>query len=132
MSAGRAFRAAAAALALLAAIGCGYALSGTGRGALPENVKSGYVSSCGTDTSRVGLEQRLTDAVLRELSARARLKPASDRSAADAELAGRIVSYEAVPVRFDNAGRALEYQITVVAKVTLTIPGPGSDAPIVN
>jgi len=102
------------------ASGCGYALAGTGRGTLPENVRSVYVASFVNDTTRVGLEQRLTDAVLRELSARARLKPAADRAAADAELTGRIVSYEAVPVRFDSAGRALEYQITVVAKVTLT------------
>ena len=104
----------------LATAGCGYALAGTGRGTLPENVRSVYVSSFVNDTTRVGLEQRLTDAVLRELSARARLTPARERGAADAELTGRIVTYDVAPVRFDAAGRAVEYQITVVAKVTLT------------
>jgi outer membrane lipopolysaccharide assembly protein LptE/RlpB len=104
----------------VATTGCGYTLAGTGRGTLPENVRSVYVASFVNDTTRVGLEQRLTDAVLRELSARARLKPAADRSAADAELTGHIVGYDASAVRFDAVGRAIEYQITVVAKVTLT------------
>ena len=108
-----------AALAI-AAGGCGYTLAGTGRGTLPENVRSVYVASFVNDTTRVGLEQRMTDAVLRELSARARLKPAAERSSADAELSGRLVSYDVNPVRFDASGRALEYQVTVVAKVTLT------------
>jgi outer membrane lipopolysaccharide assembly protein LptE/RlpB len=111
---------AAVVITALATAACGYTLAGTGRGTLPETVRSVYVASFVNDTTRVGLEQRITDAVLRELSARARLKPASDRSAADAELTGRLVSYDATAVRFDAAGRAVEYQITVVAKVTLT------------
>jgi hypothetical protein len=115
----RALLAALVAIAAAAA-GCGYTLAGTGRGTLPESVRSVYVSSFVNDTTRVGLEQRITDAVLRELSARARLKPAAERSSADAELTGHLVAYDASAVRFDAAGRAIEYQITVVAKVTLT------------
>jgi hypothetical protein len=72
------------------------------------------------ETTRVGLEQLLTDAVLRELSARSRLKPAAKEAAADAELKGRLVSYSVQAVRFDDAGRALEYEISVTASVTLT------------
>jgi outer membrane lipopolysaccharide assembly protein LptE/RlpB len=104
---------------LLALAGCGYALVGTGRGALPPNVKTVYVAQFQNDTSKVGLEQRITEAVLRELSARARLEPVRNREAADAELTGKLVSYAVDPVRFDQTGRAIEYQITVNAKVTL-------------
>lgn len=100
--------------------GCGYSLVGTGRGTLPVTLKTVYVATFVNETTRVGLEQRMTDAVLRELSARARLKPVSDRTRADAELSGRLSSYQVEPVRFDRDGRAVEYQISVIAKVTLT------------
>ena len=113
-------RAALGALLALALEGCGYALVGTGRGILPEGTNSVFVESFVNDTPRVGLEQRLTDAVLRELAGRARLSPVSDRTAADVEISGRILSYQVNPVRFDDQGRALEYEIAVVARVRLT------------
>jgi outer membrane lipopolysaccharide assembly protein LptE/RlpB len=107
-------------LALAAATtGCGYTLVGTGKSAIPDNVKTVYVSTFVNDTTTVGLEQRLTDAVIRELSARRRLTPVSDRTKADAELEGRITSYGLSPVRFDNDGRALEYQIAISARLKL-------------
>jgi outer membrane lipopolysaccharide assembly protein LptE/RlpB len=112
----------AALAALLAAAlgGCGYALVGTGRGILPEGASAVFVETFVNDTPRVGLEQRLTDAVLRELAGRARLSPVSDRAAADVEISGRILTYQVNPVRFDEQGRALEYEISVVARVKLT------------
>ena len=113
-------RALLGALLAVAVEGCGYALVGTGRGILPEGTSSVFVESFVNDTPRVGLEQRLTDAVLRELAGRARLSPVSDRSAADVEISGRILSYQVNPVRFDDQGRALEYEIAVVARVRLT------------
>ena len=120
-----------AALAALAPLGgCGYALVGTGRGTLPANVKTVYVAQFQNDTPKVGLEQRITEAVLRELSARARLEPVGKRESADAELTGKLVSYSVDPVRFDQAGRAVEYQITVTAKVTLT--DRASEKPIID
>lgn len=112
-------RALAALLALAALTACGYSLVGTGRGTLPENVKSVYVEELVNETAKVGLEQRLTEAVLRELSARSRLKPIGDRAWADAVLSGKLVSYQVDPVRFDNTGRAVEYQISVSAKIAL-------------
>ena len=105
-------------LALLS--GCGYALVGTGSSALPATVKTVYVKKFVNDTTVVGLEQRITDAVLRELSARGRLKPVSDRTAADAELTGNLTSCNVAPVRFDASGIAVEYQVTVTAKLVLT------------
>jgi len=113
-------RAALGAFLAVALGGCGYALVGTGRGILPEGTSSVFVESFVNDTPRVGLEQRLTDAVLRELAGRARLSPVSDRTAADVEISGRILSYQVNPVRFDDQGRALEYEIAVVARVRLT------------
>ncbi len=93
---------------------------GTGSSALPATVKTVYVSQFVNDTTVVGLEQRLTDAVIRELSARGRLKPVSDRSAADSELAGHLTSCNVSPVRFDANGIAVEYQVTVTGKLVLT------------
>ncbi len=109
----------AAALALGLA-GCGYGLVGTSKGWLPENVRTVWVPAFVNDTNVVGLEQRLTGAVLRELSARRRLKPATSLEQADAVLVGRVTSYSLQAVRFDAQGRALEYQAVVTARITLT------------
>ncbi|HSB64062.1 MAG TPA: LptE family protein, partial [Thermoanaerobaculia bacterium] len=104
---------------LLGLLGCGYTLVGTGSSALPAGVKTVYVPTFINDTTVVGLEQRLTDAVIRELSVRGRLKPVSDRSAADSELSGRLTSCSVAPVRFDANGIAVEYQVTVSGKLVL-------------
>ncbi len=113
-------RAVLAALLSATLAGCGYALVGTGRGILPEGASAVYVETFVNDTPRVGLEQQVTDAVLRELAGRARLKPVTDRSTADVEISGRLLSYQVNPVRFDDQGRALEYEISVLARVKLT------------
>lgn len=100
--------------------GCGYGLVGTSKGWLPENVRTVWVPAFVNDTNVVGLEQRLTGAVLRELSARRRLTPASSLELADALLVGRVTSYSLQPVQFDAQGRATEYQVMVMARITLT------------
>lgn len=110
--------AAAAAASILSA--CGYALVGTGKGTLPQDVQTVWVPAFINDTPVVGLEQRFTSAVLRELSARGRLKPAPNLEAADALLAGRVTGYSLQPVRFGADGRALEYQVLITARITLT------------
>jgi outer membrane lipopolysaccharide assembly protein LptE/RlpB len=110
--------AAVAAASLLS--GCGYSLVGTGKGWLPDDVRTVWVPAFVNDTPVVGLEQRFTAAVLRELSARGRLKPASGLDQADAVLSGRISGYSLQPVRFDAQGRALEYQVLITARITLT------------
>ncbi len=104
-------------LPLLAA--CGYSLVGTGASALPANVRTVWVPTFVNDTTTVGVEQKLTDAVLRELSARGRLKPSTDRAGADSELTGRLTSMSVSPVRFDDQGLAVEYQVTVTAALSL-------------
>jgi lipopolysaccharide assembly LptE-like protein len=107
-------------LVLFGLSSCGYTLVGTGSSALPVGVKTVYVPTFINNTTVVGLEQRLTDAVIRELSARGRLKPVSDRAAADSELSGQLTSCSVAPVRFDTAGIAVEYQVTVSGKIVLT------------
>ena len=99
--------------------GCGYALVGTGRGILPEGASAVFVETFVNETPRVGLEQRLTDAVLRELAGRSRLKPVAARSSAAVEISGKLLSYQVNPVRFDDQGRALEYEISVLARIRL-------------
>lgn len=113
-------RAVLAALLSVSLAGCGYALVGTGRGILPEGAHAVFVETLVNETPRVGLEQLLTDAVLRELAGRARLKPVADRAAADVEISGKILSYQVNPVRFDEQGRALEYEISVMTRLKLT------------
>lgn len=108
--------------------GCGYTLVGTGASALPATVKTVYVPTFINDTTVVGVEQQLTDAVLRELSTRGRLKPAPDRTQADSELNGRLTSLSVSPVRFDQQGIAVEYQVTVTA--VLTLVEKATDKPI--
>jgi len=111
---------AAVAAAALFGSACGYSLVGTGKGTLPEEVRTVWVPAFVNDTPVVGLEQRITAAVLRELSARGRLKPAPDLESADALLTGRITGYSLQPVRFGPDGRALEYQVLITARITLT------------
>ena len=108
--------------------GCGYTLVGTGASALPPNVKTVWVPTFINDTTVVGVEQNLTDAVLRELSARGRLKPSKDRTQADSDLNGRLTSLSVSPVRFDTNGIAVEYQVTVTA--VLTLVDRATDKPI--
>lgn len=92
---------------------------GTGASALPPNVKTVWVPTFVNETTVVGVEQRLTDAVLRELSARGRLKPVAEKAGADSELTGRLTALNVLPVRFDDAGLAVEYQVTVIAHLVL-------------
>jgi outer membrane lipopolysaccharide assembly protein LptE/RlpB len=99
--------------------GCGYSLVGTGASAIPATVKTVWVPTFINDTTVVSAEQKLTDAVLRELSARGRLKPVPDRAQADSELSGRLTSLSLTPVRFDDAGLAVEYQLTITANLSL-------------
>ncbi len=98
---------------------CGYALVGAGRGNLPETASTISIPTFVNETIRVGLEQQITDAVLREMSARTKLKPVSGSSSPDLEMTGRLMSYSVVAVRFDPEGRALEYEISVTAQVKL-------------
>lgn len=98
---------------------CGYALVGRGS-FLPESVKRVSFPTFKNSTPRVGLEQRLSKAVASELASRGRFSVSAREGDGDAQLAGEITSFSLYPVAADSLGRATQYQIQIVVKVSLT------------
>ena len=111
--------AAALLAAALGTLGCGYSLVGQGS-FLPDTIKRIAFPTFKNSTSRVGLEQRLSAAVARELAARGRFSVSPKPGDGDAELSGEIVAFALYPVAADTLGRATRYQIQITAKVALT------------
>jgi outer membrane lipopolysaccharide assembly protein LptE/RlpB len=116
---------------LLAAAGgaaaCGYALVGKAS-SLPESIRVVQFTTLENLTPRVGLEQRLSGEIARELASRGRFQVQSGAEGADAVLAGAVTGFHLYPVAFDSQGRATDYQVQVSARVALkTLPG---DSPI--
>ena len=122
-------RASAAALLvvlLLGAAGCGYALVGSSS-SLPESIRIIQFTTLENATQRVGLEQRLSAEIARELASRGRFRVQSAAAGADAVLAGSVTFFNLFPVAFDNQGRATDYQVQVTAKVSLKKLPPGEN-----
>jgi outer membrane lipopolysaccharide assembly protein LptE/RlpB len=105
--------------ALLALSGCGYALVGHGTNLLPPNVKTIEVPAFVNRTTRVELEQRVTQAVADEFVSRGRLRLVTNPKEADAILHGSIDSFAIYPVGFNSQGRATQYQVAITAKIEL-------------
>jgi len=116
------FRAAGLALLALALLApcthCGYHLQGTG-GALPSTVKVIAVLPFERQVPVLQLDQRVTEAVTRELAQRAHVRVQSSKDGADAILTGTITGYGVAPLSYDSAGRANRYQVTMSARVRL-------------
>lgn len=71
-------------------------------------------------SSRYRIEQRLTEALVRELLARTRFRIVPEESAADAVLHGEVTRVESNAVLFDAAtGRATTFLVTVHLSVRL-------------
>ena len=104
--------------ALLVLTACGYHLLGTG-GAFPPTVKTVAVIPFERQVPVVKLEQRVTEAVTRELARRVHVRVTSSKEGADAVLTGIITGYSVAPLSFDSAGRANRYQVTMTARVLL-------------
>ena len=102
---------------LLLLTGCGYALVGRSNFLSP-SVKTIYVPAFVNKTTRVELEQRVTQAVADEFVARGRLKLVTDAKEADVVLRGSMDSFNIFPIAFDQ-GRATRYQISITAKIEL-------------
>jgi outer membrane lipopolysaccharide assembly protein LptE/RlpB len=96
---------------------CGYALVGTGN-ILDPSIKTLYVPAFVNKTTRVEVEQRLTQAVADEFVSRGRVKLVSDPKQADIFLRGSIDSFNLSPVGFAQ-GRATQYQISITANMEL-------------
>jgi outer membrane lipopolysaccharide assembly protein LptE/RlpB len=106
------------AVALLLAGGCGYALVGTGS-FLPPTIKTVQVPTFVNRTTRVELEQRVTQSIAEEMVARGRLRLVTAATDADVILRGSIESFGITPVSFNAEGRATRYQAVVAAKIEL-------------
>ncbi len=99
--------------------GCGYHVAGRA-GRLPPSVKTIAVPALENRTLRYRIEQRLTEAVVRELLARTSYRVVPDPLAADAVLRGEITGLESSAVVFDTAtGRATTLLVTLRAQVRL-------------
>jgi len=105
-------------LFLLLLAGCGYALVGHNN-ALDPKIRSVEVPAFVNKTTRVGLEQLVTQSVAEEMVARGRLKLVSNASDADAILRGSIDSFGIFPIAFNQQGRATQYQVSITANIEL-------------
>lgn len=106
-------------LLLLLATGCGYTLVGHGASFLNPSIRTIQVPAFVNRTTRVELEQRVTQSVAAEFVSRGRLKLVTNPTEADIILRGSIDSYGIFPVAFDNQGRATQYQISLTSKIEL-------------
>jgi len=70
-------------------------------------------------TTTYRIEQRLTDAVRRELIRRTRFH-VSPQATGDVVMAGEVLSYTAVPIIFNEQGRGSSYSILVDLYIRLT------------
>lgn len=106
-------------VATLAAGGCGYHVAGHGSN-LPGEWTTIAVPAFKNDTVQYRIEQRFTQAVIREFITRTRYHIVSDPASADAVLHGEILSVDTSPVLFDaNTGQVTTMLVTVHAKVSL-------------
>lgn len=99
-------------------VGCGYHLVGVS-GNLPSNLQRLHVAPFVNQTGRAELDQRLTEEVTQEWLRRSRFQLVASPDEADVVLSGSVVGANVAPVRFDEQGRATEYQLTVSADVQL-------------
>ncbi|HVR43118.1 MAG TPA: LptE family protein, partial [Thermoanaerobaculia bacterium] len=105
---------------LLAALlsGCGYALVGRAN-MLPEGVRTIQIPAFSNRTTRVELEQRVTQAIADEMVSRGGLQLVDDPDEAHLILRGVIQSFGVNPVSFNEEGRATRYQALVTAGIEL-------------
>jgi len=100
--------------------GCGYRLAGTGTSSVfPEHIKVLVVLPFENRTTRPEIEQRVTEAVARELSKRGRYEVVTDRTLADAMLEGAITSYRTSPVEFGEESLATRVEAVVTLQATM-------------
>jgi len=97
---------------------CGYTLVGTGN-SLDPKIHTIQVPAFINKTTRVELEQRVTQAVADEFVSRGRLRLVTVPAQADTILRGSIDSFGIFPVAFNAQGRATQYQISITAKIEL-------------
>jgi hypothetical protein len=103
----------------LAACGCGYRVVGRANN-LPADIRTIAVPTFENRSSTYRVEQRLTEAVVRELLQRSKYRVVPKVEDGDAVLHGAVSSVVTYPVIFDAAtGRATTVLITVTIAVRL-------------
>src|SRR5437870_12932354 len=98
--------------------GCGYALVGQGN-SLDPKIRTIKVPAFVNRTTRVELEQRVTQAVANEFVSRGRLRLVTVPAEADVILRGSIDSFGIFPIAFNAQGRATQYQVAITANIEL-------------
>jgi len=98
-------------------VGCGYSLVGTGN-YLPKEIRTVQIPGFENRTTRVELEQRVTQAIANEMVSRSGLRIVSEEKSADTILRGVIESFGISPIDFNEQGRATRYQVTVNASIS--------------
>lgn len=110
------------ACAIIAAVflaGCGYHVAGRAS-SLPSEWKTIAVPAFKNDTRRYRIEQRFTQAVIREFISRTKYRIIQDEAAADGVLHGEVLTIETSPVLFDaTTGQVTTMLVTVHTKVLL-------------
>ena len=104
-------------LLLLLSLSCGYGLVGR-TSFLDPSIRTIEIPAFVNRTTRVELEQRVTQAVAEEFVSRGRLQLVTNNKDAHAILRGSIDSFNIFPIAFDQ-GRATRYQISITAKIEL-------------
>ena len=102
---------------LLLFVACGYGLVGRSSFLDPE-IRTIEIPAFVNRTTRVELEQRVTQAVAEEFVSRGRFQLVTNDKNAHAILRGSIDSFNIFPIAFDQ-GRATRYQISITAKIEL-------------
>jgi outer membrane lipopolysaccharide assembly protein LptE/RlpB len=110
-------------LALLAgplvAAGCGYHVAGHAS-QLPPDWTDIAIPAFRNDTTTYRIEQRMTEAVIREFITRTRYRVVQDPKNADAVLHGEVISIETDPVLFQaTTGEVTTMLVTIHTKVEL-------------
>ena len=103
-------------LLCLAPLGCGYTLVGQGSN-IPEDVQAILLKPFENETTRIEVEQFLTQAVAEEIVTRQRFRLVTEESEADAILEGTVLSFRVTPITFDAEGRGEEYEITLISRM---------------
>jgi outer membrane lipopolysaccharide assembly protein LptE/RlpB len=106
-------------VAPLTAAGCGYHVAGHAS-QLSSEWKDVAVPAFKNDTTTYRVEQRMTQAVIREFITRTKYRVVQDTKSADAVLHGEVLSIETDPVLFQaTTGEVTTMLVTVHTKVEL-------------
>jgi len=99
--------------------GCGYHVAGRS-GNLPSEWKTIAIPAFQNKTTNYRIEQRFTEAVIREFITRTKYRIVQDPALADAVLTGEVVSIETNPVLFEaTTGQVTTMLVAVHTKVRL-------------